>query len=69
MWNLRNWYRGSYLQGEYRDADAESRQVDMRRGKEVGWDKLGDWDFCTYTATCKMARSCCRAQGAKVCAL
>ena len=36
MWNLRKWYRCTYLQGRKRDADVENKRVDTRWKGSVG---------------------------------
>ena len=41
MWNLKNWYRRSYLQSRNRDTEVENKHTDT---KGWGWDELGDWD-------------------------
>ena len=65
-WNLEKWYRWTYFQGQNRDADMENGHVDPV-GRWGGWDKLGDWDWHTYTSMCKMESY--KAQEAQLSAL
>ena len=43
MWNLKKWYKGTYLQNRNRVTDVESKLM-VTRGERWGRDKLGDWD-------------------------
>ena len=36
MWNLENWYRGTYLQNRNREADVGKRLVGATRGGKGG---------------------------------
>ena len=42
MWNLKKWYKWTYLQNRNRVTDAENKLMDTKGEKR--WDKLGDWD-------------------------
>ena len=44
MWNLKNWYRRSYLQSRNRDIDVENKHMDTMGEGGGRWDELGDWD-------------------------
>ena len=48
MWNLEKWCRWTYLQSRNRDTDLENKFMNTR-GREVGWDELGDWDCHIYS--------------------
>ena len=41
-------YRWSYLQKRNRDTDVENNCMDTK-AERMGWDELGDWDWCIYT--------------------
>ena len=50
MWNLKKWYKWTYLHNRDRLMDTENKC--MITGKV--WDKLGDWDWHIYTTVCKI---------------
>ena len=41
VWNLKKWYRWTYLQSRNRDTDTENGHVDIEggRGDELGWQR------------------------------
>ena len=43
MWNLKKWYKWTYLQNRNRVTDVENKPM-VARGGRRGRDKLGDWD-------------------------
>ena len=47
MWNIEKWYRWSYLQSKNRDTDV--KKIWLPKGKVIGWNELGDWDWHRYT--------------------
>ena len=52
MWNLKKWYKWTYLRKGNRVTDVESELM-VTRG-EGGRHKLGDWDWHVQTAIFKM---------------
>ena len=44
MWNLRKWYKWTYLQNRNRLTDIESNLMVTKGEKLGGGDKLGMWD-------------------------
>ena len=46
MWNIEKLYRWSYLQSRSRDTDV--KKIRLPKGKGIGWNELGDWDWRTY---------------------
>ena len=44
MWNLRKWYKQTYLQNRSRVTDVENKLI-VTKGEGEERDKLGDWDW------------------------
>ena len=55
MWNLKKWYKWTYLQNRNRVTDVENKLMVTKGGKQ-GWgrDKLGDWDWQIHTTIYKI---------------
>ena len=43
MWNLKKWYKWTYLQNRNRPTDIENKHT-VTKGERRGRDKLGVWD-------------------------
>ena len=43
MWNLKKWYKCTYLQNRNTVTDVENKLM-VTKGGRGGRDKLGDWD-------------------------
>ena len=57
MWNLKKWYKSTYLQSRNRVTDVENKLMVTRgekRGRRAGVDKLGDWDSYIHTTIYKI---------------
>ena len=53
MWNLKKWYKWTYLQNRNRVTDVENKLMDIG-GEGEGRDKVGDWDWHIHTAIHKI---------------
>ena len=53
MWNIKKWCKGTYLQNRNRLTDIE-RKHGYQRGKVVGRDKLGIWNWHIHTTIFKI---------------
>ena len=53
IWNLKKWYKRTYLQSRNRVTDVE-KILWLPRGKGTGRDKLGDWDWHIHTTIYKI---------------
>ena len=51
MWNLKKWYKWTYLQNRNRVTDIENKLMVTKR---EGGDKLGDWDWHIHTTIYKI---------------
>ena len=48
MWNLKKWYKWTYLQNRNRVTDVENKLM-VTRAERGERDKLGDWDWNIHT--------------------
>ena len=55
MWNLKKWYKWTYLQNRNRVTDVENKL--MVTSSWVEMDKLGDWDWHIHTTIYKVDNS------------
>ena len=53
MWNLKKWYKWTYLQNRNRVTDVENKLM-VTMGERRGKDKLGDWDWHIHTTIYKI---------------
>ena len=44
MWNLKKWYKRTYLQNRNRLTDIEKKLLITKGDSRMGGDKLGVWD-------------------------
>ena len=51
MWNLKKWYKWTYLQSRNRLTDVENKLTVTKQGGSR--DKLGDWDWHIHTTLYK----------------
>ena len=53
MWNIEKQYRWNYLRSRNKDTDIQTyghKKTNVWTPRaEMGWDKLGDWDWHIYT--------------------
>ena len=54
MWNLKKWYRLSYLQTRNRDTDIESKHLDTKGGEVGGMNWEFGTDIYVLPITCKI---------------
>ena len=52
MWNLKKWYKWTYLQNRNRLTDLENELIVTKRGRQ-GRDSLEIWDWHVHTAIFK----------------
>ena len=52
MWNLKKWYKWTYLQDRNRVIDVENKLM-VTKGERESRDKLGDWDWHVHTTIYK----------------
>ena len=53
MWNLKKWYKRTYLQDRNRVTDVENKLMVTKR-ERGGRDTLGDWDWHVHTTIYKL---------------
>ena len=53
MWNLKKWYKCTYLQNRNTVTDVENKLM-VTKGGRGGRDKLGDWDWHMHTTIYKI---------------
>ena len=53
MWNLKQWYKRTYLQNRNRVTDVKNKLM-VTKGERWGRDKLGDWEWHIHTTIYKM---------------
>ena len=64
MWNLKRWYKQTYLQNRNRLTDTENKLIVTKEKRGAGRDKLGVWDWQIQTVIHKVDKQgYCIAQG------